>query len=180
MINLNKIYEKIAQEDKVNYFSVVRISKVIVSTGFGKFRDNQAKIDQIKKDLIAMTGQKPAYCQAKNAISAFKLRKNEIIGYKTTLRAKKMEDFLDRLVNLTLPNIRDFKGINLDSLDKSNNLSLGIKEHFVFPEIPFDTPSGIIGVSITIVFKNSSDRQKVIHLLKYIGFPIGKEDKIKK
>ncbi len=177
MLNLNSIYNQTAKEDNVNIHSVVRIDKIIISTGFGKIRDNQSKIDLIKKDLQLITGQIPAYCKAKISISAFKLRKNEIIGFKVTLRSKKMEDFLDRFINITLPNIRDFKGIKLSSLDKNNNLSIGIREHFVFPEIPFDTPSGMIGVSVTIALKNSSNRQKVIRLLKYIGFPIAKDDK---
>lgn len=177
MLNLNSIYNKIAKEDGVNINSISKIDKIIISTGFGKIRDNQAKIDLIKKDLQLITGQTPFYCKAKNSISAFKLRKNEIIGFKVTLRSKKMEDFLDRFVNITLPNIRDFKGIRSSSLDKNCNISIGIKEHFVFPEIPFDTPTGMIGLSVTIAFKNSSNRQNAIRLLKYIGFPIAKDEK---
>ncbi|TSC93911.1 MAG: ribosomal L5P family protein,Ribosomal protein L5 [Candidatus Berkelbacteria bacterium Licking1014_85] len=174
MINIKSINQKIAEEFKINSMSVPKILKIVVSAGTGNFRDNENRVKNLQTDLSKITGQMPAFTTAKKSISGFKLRKGEHVGLKVTLRDKLMWDFLDRLVNITFPLIRDFKGISQKAFDKSGNLSIGIKEHIVFPEIAYDTQSGICGLQITINF-SQSNRQIMQKMLEYIGFPLQKE-----
>lgn len=176
MIDYRSIYQRLAKELNLNIRAVPQIEKVVISSGIGSSRDNKAKIENLQEDLKKITGQKPVPCLSRQAIAGFKLRKGEIIGFKVTLRRRKMWDFLEKLANLTLPTIRDFRGLNPQGFDKSHNFSLGIKEHMVFPEVSFDTPTGICGLQITIQIKARS-RQEAQKLIEYIGFPFAKESK---
>ncbi|MCD6085546.1 50S ribosomal protein L5 [bacterium] len=157
-----------------NKFQVPKVDKVIINSGIGKLitplsSDKQKKIiEEISKDLSLITGQRPSLRRAKRPISSFKLREGMPIGLKVTLRKQKMYDFLARLIHIVLPRVRDFKGIDLKSFDKNGNLTIGIKEQIVFPEIkPKDL---IFGLEITIV-TSCDDKNQSIKLLKFLGFP---------
>ena len=152
-----------------------KIKKVVVNVGIGSavvLKDEKAQ-ESIIKDLTLITGQKPLITLAKKAISAFKIREGMPVGLKVTLRGKRMYDFLFRLINVVLPRTRDFRGLGSKSIDKGGNLSIGIKEHLIFPEISQDDIRRIFGMEITVV-THSKDKEKVLELYKLMGFPINK------
>ncbi|HDM32023.1 MAG TPA: 50S ribosomal protein L5 [bacterium] len=158
-----------------NPFQVPRIEKVVINSGIGKLlnsfpSDKQPQIiEEILNDLALITGQRPAICPARKSISSFRVKKGMPIGVKVTLRRQRMYDFLARLIHIVLPRLRDFKGIDLKSFDKSGNLTIGIKEQTVFPEIkPKDLT---FGLEITVV-TSCDDREKSIELLRLLGFPL--------
>ena len=154
-----------------NDLAVPRITKVAVNTGIGKALKDEKMQETISKDLAMITGQKPVSCLAKGAISGFKIRKGMKVGLKTTLRGKKMYEFLDRLVGATIPRIRDFRGLLEKSIDKEGNLTIGIKEHIVFPEIAHEDVRLIFGLEVTVV-TNAKDRNEAVELFRLLGFPI--------
>jgi len=154
-----------------NNLAVPRILKVIVNTGTGNALKNEKMQEMIAKNLAKITGQKPIFTLAKKAISGFKTRKGMVIGLKVTLRGKRMYDFLDRLIKAALPRIRDFRGIPEKSIDKEGNLTIGIKEHIIFPEIAQEEIKILFGLEITIV-TNAKKREEAIELFKLLGFPI--------
>ncbi len=156
-----------------NNLAVPRITKVVINTGLGKFLDDKKKKESIINDLAIITGQKPSFTQAKKAISAFKIRKGQLIGLKVTLRGKKMYHFLDRLVGATIPRIRDFRGIPEKSIDNHGSLTIGIKEHIIFPEIAHEEVKAIFGLEITIT-TNAGQRKQALTLFRLLGFPIKK------
>jgi large subunit ribosomal protein L5 len=153
-----------------------KIEKISVNTGFGRLAgqvDFEKKIlPELTRDFSLITGQKPAFCPAKQSISGFKLRKGAIIGLKTTLRGKRMKDFLEKINHVVLPRVRDFQGINLKSIDKNGNLSIGIKECVVFPEISPETLNVNFGIEITIVPKAVKSRNEAIELYRELGVPL--------
>jgi len=153
--------------------AVPKIEKIVVNIGTGKVRDKKDTVENIVNHLTLITGQRPYPRAAKKAISTFKMRQGEVIGYKTTLRGKRMYDFLDRLVNLAIPRMRDFHGISLKSIDEGGNLTLGIREHIVFPEIIGENIRDIFGFEITIV-TNAKSRDEAIKLFRLLGFPLQK------
>lgn len=156
-----------------NNFSVPRIEKVVVNIGIGSTvvaKDEKAQ-ESITKDMILITGQKPLVTLAKKAIAAFKVREGMPVGLKVTLRKKRMYDFLFRLINVVLPRTRDFRGLNVKSIDKEGNLNIGIKEHLIFPEISQDDIRKIFGMEITIV-TSTKNREQALELYKLMGFPI--------
>lgn len=146
------------------------ITKVVVSACISDFR-NKALMKQAKKDLCLITGQKPAVRTAKKSIASFKIRQDQKIGYKVTLRRKKMQDFIKRLVNLAIPRIRDFRGLKSDSFDGQGNLTIGIREQSIFPEINPEKSPLVFGLEVTMV-NNIKDNKSGIKLLKKLGFPI--------
>ena len=153
-----------------NYFMVSRIEKVILNMGLG-LDGNDAKILKSSQvDLAAITGQKPIITKFKKSISNFKTRKNTNAGIKVTLRKNKMYEFMDRLVNIALPRIKDFRGLSLNGFDKFGNYTFGIKEHIIFPEVNFDKVEKIRGLDITIVIK-SIKKSDSFELLKKLNFP---------
>jgi len=160
-----------------NKMAVPKIEKVVINTGFGrlvsgKTSEEQKKIQEsILEDMALIAGQRPVFKAAKKSVSGFKVRKGMIIAATVTLRRKKMYDFIERLINIVLPRIRDFRGIEKKSFDNNGNLTIGIKEHFVFPEISPEKSKQIFGLEITIV-TNAKSREEGIELLKLIGFPI--------
>ena len=154
-----------------NNLAVPKIVKVVVNTGIGKALKDEKIQKTIAKDLAIITGQKPATTQAKRAISGFKIRKGMIVGLKVTLRGKKMYEFLDRFVGATIPRIRDFRGLPEKSIDKEGNLTIGIKEHIVFPEIAHEDVKFIFGLEVTVA-TNAKDKKKAVELFKLLGFPI--------
>ena len=153
-----------------NLYMGPQISKVVINMGLG-LDGNDAKIlKSCEEDLANITGQKPVKTKFKKSIANFKTRKNTNAGLKVTLRKNKMYEFIDRLVNIALPRIKDFRGLNPNGFDKFGNYSFGIKEHIVFPEVNFDKVDKIRGLDITITIKNQ-DKEHSFELLKQLNFP---------
>ena len=157
-----------------NDFSAPKIKKVVINVGTGSvFRDEQIQ-QLVARDIAAITGQKAAPTMAKRAISAFKSRQGMIVGYKATLRGKRMLDFIDRLINVVLPRVRDFRGLEPKSVDKAGNLTIGIKEHIIFPEISHEEIKKIFGLEITINISAKS-REEALEFFRLLGLPLKKE-----
>jgi len=160
-----------------NPMAVPKIEKVVVNTSFGrliagKTTEEQRKIQEaILNDLSLICAQFPILTKAKKSIAGFKIREGFPIGARVTLRKRKMYDFLERLINITLPRTRDFRGIDQKSVDKSGNLTIGIKEHIAFPEIAPEKVKTIFGFEITVV-TTAKNREEGIGLLRLLGFPI--------
>lgn len=155
-----------------NNMALPRLSKVVVSTGTGKIQDKQKK-ELIPDRLAKITGQKPAHRQAKQSVAGFKLRQGDVIGEQVTLRGQRMYDFLDRLINVSIPRQRDFRGVDPKSVDKMGNLTIGIKESTIFPETADEELKNVFGMSITIV-TTTTDAKKSMELFKVIGIPFKK------
>jgi large subunit ribosomal protein L5 len=157
-----------------NVMQVPRIQKVVVNIGLGEAMDNAKAMDAAVGDLSAITGQKPVVTKARKSIANFKLREGRAIGAKVTLRGERMWSFLDRLMNIALPRVRDFRGVSPDSFDGRGNYTLGFREQLVFPEIEYDKIDKLRGLEVTIVTTAQNDdhgRQ----LLQMLGMPFRKE-----
>ncbi|GAB5046895.1 50S ribosomal protein L5 [Thermodesulfovibrio sp. TK110] len=154
-----------------NVMQVPRLDKIVVHVTLGEAIQNIKLLDAAEKQLAMITGQKPVITKAKRALAAFKLKKGMPIGCKVTLRRDRMYEFLDRLISLSLPRIRDFRGISPKSFDGRGNYSFGIKEQFIFPEIDYDKVEMIHGLDITICTTAKSD-EEALALLKAFGMPI--------
>jgi len=154
-----------------NISALPRIEKVVINAGLGRALKDEKFLEIALRDLALITGQKPKTALAKKSIANFKIREGMIIGAMVTLRGQKMDDFISRLVNIALPRTRDFRGIGVKSLDKNNNLTIGVKEHIVFPEIKGEEVRNIFGFEITIVVK-AKNREEALVLYKALGFPI--------
>ena len=153
-----------------NIFEVPKIKKIILNIGVGEGKDDSKLIDKALDDLTLISGQKAIKTISKKAISGFKIRAGMPLGVKVTLRNKIMYEFLDRLVNIAIPRIRDFRGLNMKSFDGNGNFSMGIKEHVIFPEINFDKVDKIRGMDITICTSAKNNNQ-AIELLKSFNMP---------
>jgi len=154
-----------------NLFMVPQIQKVVLNMGLGVDGNDTKKIKSCEEDLARITGQKPVITKFKKSISNFKTRKNTNAGLKVTLRRNKMYEFIDRLVNIALPRIRDFRGLSPNGFDQFGNYTFGIKEHIVFPEVNFDKVEKIRGLDISIVIK-SLKKEDSFELLKQLNFPL--------
>ena len=154
-----------------NKHEVPRIDKIILNMGLGEDASDGKKLKTCVEDMALIAGQKPIVTKFKKSISNFKTRKGSNAGVKVTLRSKKMYEFIDRLVNIALPRIKDFRGLPPKGVDNSCNYSFGIKEHIVFPEVNFDKVDKIRGLDITIV-TTSKDKVGTIELLKEFNFPL--------
>ena len=153
-----------------NHYMVPQIQKIVLNMGLGIDGNDAKIIKSSQEDLAAITGQKPIVTKFKKSISNFKTRKNTNAGIKVTLRKNKMYEFMDRLVNIALPRIKDFRGLSLNGFDKFGNYTFGIKEHIIFPEVNFDKVEKIRGLDITIVIK-SIKKSDSFELLKKLNFP---------
>ncbi len=165
-----------AMMKKFGYKSVMQIpklEKVVINVGCGEARDNQKMIDAIVSDLAAITGQKPVVCKAKKSVANFKLREGMNIGAKVTLRSEKMYEFVDRLFNVALPRVRDFRGINPNSFDGRGNYNMGLKEQLIFPEIDYDKIDKVRGMDICFVTTAKTD-EEARELLTLFGAPFVK------
>ena len=163
-------------QNKFNYKNVMeipRIDKVVVNMGIGEAVKDSKKIEIAQKELASITGQFPIITKAKKANASFKLREGMPVGLKVTLRKSKMYEFIDRLINIALPRVRDFRGISDKSFDGKGNYSLGLKEQFIFPEIEYDTVDTPRGMDITIVTTAKTD-EEARELLKNFNFPFVK------
>jgi large subunit ribosomal protein L5 len=156
-----------------NLMTVPRLKKVVINVGVGRFSKEKDYIENVEKALSAISGQKPVLTKAKKSISGFKLREGMIVGAMVTLRKKRMYDFVEKLVGVTFPRVRDFRGINQTSVDGSGNLTVGIKEHTAFAEIGLDDTDNIFGLEITLV-TNCKNREEGLELFKQLGFPFKK------
>jgi large subunit ribosomal protein L5 len=156
-----------------NVMQVPRIQKVVVNIGMGEAMDNPKAMDAAVNDVTLITGQKPVVTKAKNSIANFKLREGRTIGVKVTLRGEKMWSFLDRVMNVVLPRVRDFRGVSPDAFDGRGNYTLGLREQLIFPEIEYDKIDKIRGMEITIVTSAKSDDQAAV-LLQMLGMPFRK------
>ncbi len=157
-----------------NVMQVPQIKKVIVNIGLGEAMDNPKALDAAVGDMMQITGQKPVVTKARVSIAAFKLREGRAIGAKVTLRGEKMWSFLDRLLNIVLPRVRDFRGVSRDAFDGRGNYTLGLREQLIFPEIEYDKIDKIRGMEITIVTSARNDEQAA-QLLEMLGMPFRKD-----
>ena len=161
---------------KFGYKSVMQIpklDKVVINVGAGEAKDNAKVIDAIMTDLAAITGQKPIVCRAKKSVANFKLREGMPIGVKVTLRNGNMYEFLDKFFNVSLPRVRDFRGINPNSFDGRGNYSTGIKEQLIFPEIEYDKIDKVRGMDINFITTANTD-EEAKELLTLMGAPFAK------
>ena len=177
MTRLKNTYEKeiiaklMSKLSLKNKHDVPKIDKIILNMGLGEDASDGKKLKACADDIALIAGQKPVITKFKKSISNFKTRKGSNAGVKVTLRAYKMYEFVDRLVNIALPRIKDFRGLSSKGIDNSNNFSFGIKEHIIFPEVNFDKVDKIRGLDITIV-TSSKDKKGTLELLKELNFPI--------
>ncbi len=176
MSSLKQKYDEEVRQALIERFSyqnvmqVPRLEKVVVNMGIGEGKDNPKLLDAAAADMAFITGQKPVITKAKNSIASFKLREGMSIGCKVTLRGERMYDFVSKLINVTLPRVRDFRGISPKSFDGRGNYSLGLKEQIIFPEINYDKVEKIQGMDITIVTTAKSD-EEARELLRLLGMP---------
>ena len=162
--------------NKFSYKSVMEIpelEKIVINVGAGEAKDNAKVIENIAGDLSKITGQKPMICKAKKSVANFKLREGMPIGVKVTLRGAKMWEFLDRLFNVALPRVRDFRGINANSFDGRGNYNMGIKEQLIFPEIEYDKIDKVRGMDVCFVTTAKTD-EEARELLTLMGAPFAK------
>lgn len=179
---MNRLQEKYNKEVKPklqeefaikNNLAVPKLQKVVINIGMGEAKDNQAILDKAVADLTALAGQKPVVTVAKGAISGFKISKGQPIGAMVTLRGGRMYEFLDKLISVALPKVRDFRGLSRSSFDSQGNYTLGVREQNIFPEISFQNVSvgtKIRGLEISVITK-AQDREIGKRLLELLGFP---------
>lgn len=161
---------------KFGYKSVMQIpklDKIVINVGCGEARDNAKVIDAILIDLAAITGQRPIVCKARKSVANFKLREGMNIGAKVTLQGDRMYEFLDRLFNVALPRVRDFRGINPNSFDGRGNYNMGLKEQLIFPEIDYDKIDKVRGMDLCFVTTAKTD-EEARELLSLMGAPFAK------
>ena len=156
-----------------NIMEVPKLEKVVINMGVGEAKDNAKLLDSAVADLEKITGQKAVICKAKKSVANFKLREGQAIGCKVTLRGEKMYEFLDRLVNLALPRVRDFRGVSADSFDGRGNYALGIKEQIIFPEIEYDKIDKVRGMDVIITTTAKTD-EEARELLRLFNMPFKK------
>jgi large subunit ribosomal protein L5 len=170
----DKIVPQMTKEfEYENVMQVPRVAKVVVNVGIGEAKDNDKALDAAVGDVVIITGQKPALIKARKSVAAFKLRQGQTIGIKTTLRGRRMWYFLDKLLNIALPRIRDFRGVNPEGFDGRGNYSLGLREQVVFPEIDYDKIDKLRGLEVAIVTTARSD-DEARSLLTRLGMPFRK------
>ena len=156
-----------------NKMQVPKLDKIVLNMGIGEAKENAKILENAAKDMETITGQKPVLTKAKNSVANFKIREGMPIGCKVTLRGEKMYEFLDRLVNLALPRVRDFRGVNPNSFDGRGNYALGLKEQYIFPEIEYDKIDNVRGMDIIFVTTAETD-EEARELLRLFNMPFAK------
>ena len=156
-----------------NVMQVPKLDKIVVNMGVGEAKENAKVLESAMNDMAIITGQKPVQTKAKNSVANFKIREGMPIGCKVTLRGDRMYEFLDRLVNLALPRVRDFRGVNPNAFDGRGNYALGIKEQLIFPEIEYDKVDKVRGMDIIFVTTAKTD-EEARELLRLFGMPFAK------
>ncbi len=176
---LNRLYSKYLKEvrpelvKKFNYTSIMqapKIEKIVINIGVGDATQNSKFLEDSVTDLATITGQHPVVTRAKKSIATFKLREGQAIGCKVTLRGKRMYEFLDKLISISLPRVRDFRGISRNAFDGHGNYTLGVKEQLIFPEIDYDKTGKIRGMDIVMVTTANTD-EEALALLEMMGMP---------
>lgn len=175
---LTQYREKVipAMRAKFGYATVMavpKVSKVVVNVGIGRHLKDDKMLGVIERDLALITGQKPAPTFAKKSIASFKIREGMKVGYKVTLRGKRMYDFIDRLVSIAFPRTRDFRGLNVSAFDGQGTLNLGILEQSIFSEVHYESLKEVFSLEIAIV-TNAQKKEEAVELLKLLGFPLKK------
>ena len=163
-------------KEKFNYdniFLIPKIRKVVINVGFGRHNKDKAYIENVEKTLIRITGQKPVFTKAKKSIAGFKLREGQAIGCKVTLRGERMYEFLDKLVNVALPRVKDFRGLPRNGFDGQGNYNFGLNEQLMFPEVVYDNIIQTHGMNISIATSTSVDSES-FRLLELLGVPFTK------
>ncbi len=155
-----------------NPMQTPKITKVVISVGVGSFKDKN-KIKVVEDRLAKITGQKSAPRAAKISIATFKSRAGDVVGYQVTLRGQRMHDFLEKLIHISLPRTKDFRGINVSGADEMGNYTMGIKEHTIFPETADEELKDVFGMAITVV-TTAKSKEEVLKLLTHLGFPFKK------
>jgi large subunit ribosomal protein L5 len=179
MSQLKQIYndelrKKLKEEFGIkNDFAVPRLSKIVINIGVGEAKDDKSVMDKVNENLKAISGQKPVITKAKKSISNFKLVKGAPIGIMVTLRGQRMYDFLEKLITVVLPKVRDFRGIPTTSFDSQGNYSLGLREQIIFPEIDYRNVDKVRGMQISII-STAEDVEKGRRLLELLGMPFKK------
>ena len=171
---LNEIVDKMmAKFEYSNKMQAPKLDKIVINMGVGEAKENSKVLDSAMSDLEIIAGQKPVTTKAKNSVANFKIREGMPIGCKVTLRGEKMYDFADRLINLALPRVRDFRGVNPNAFDGRGNYALGIKEQLIFPEIEYDKVDKVRGMDIIFVTTANTD-EEARELLTEFGMPFKK------
>lgn len=168
---INEVVDALSKKfNYKNQMQVPKVDKIVINMGIGEAKDNAKVLESALRDLELISGQKPVVCRAKKSISNFKLRENMPIGCKVTLRKNRMYDFMDKLLNVALPRVRDFRGVSEKSFDGRGNYSLGLKEQLIFPEIEYDKIDKIRGLEVVFVTTAQTD-EEAKELLKSLGMP---------
>ena len=173
---LKTLFEQTVRPEVMKQFGITnimaapRIEKVVLNIGMGEARSNIKLLDSAMDELTAIAGQRPTMTRAKKSIAAFKLREGMPIGCRVTLRDARMWEFLDRLINVALPRVRDFRGVSLKAFDGRGSYTLGIKDHLIFPEVDYNKAEGTKGMNVTIVTSARTDEQ-ARQLLRALGMP---------
>ncbi|MBS7182265.1 MAG: 50S ribosomal protein L5 [Eubacterium sp.] len=171
---LNEIKDEMQKKfEYKNVMEIPKLDKIVINMGVGEAKENAKILDTAVKDLETITGQKAVVTRAKNSVANFKLREGQPIGCKVTLRGERMYEFLDRLVNLALPRVRDFRGVNPNAFDGRGNYALGIKEQIIFPEIEYDKVDKVRGMDIIFVTTANTD-EEARELLAKFNMPFAK------
>lgn len=163
--------------DLKNINQVPKLSKIVINIGLGKSKDDKKVFEVATNTLRKVTGQQPVQTEAKKSIAAFKLRKGNKVGLKVTLRGERMYEFIDRLISLVLPRLRDFHGVPVSAFDKQGNYSIGLKDQAVFPELSFEETTVLHGMQVNIVINNAQNIAQAKALLEKFGMPFEKERK---
>jgi large subunit ribosomal protein L5 len=177
IINMNtvqdifNINDKLSKELNITHkLALPKVTKIVINAGIGKQKEDNKAIEKIKKEMSLLTGQMPVVKYAKKAIASFKIREGMPVGLTVTLRKERMMEFYDRLINIAMPRIKDFRGYSKKSFDGRGNITLGIKDHIIFPEISVENVENIFGFDITIATSAKDDKQGY-ELLKLMNFP---------
>jgi large subunit ribosomal protein L5 len=170
----NNVKSELLSELKLgNVMQLPSLEKIVINSGVGSFRDNKDALDSFYNEITSISGQKPTFRKSRIAEAGFKVRKNDIVGITVTLRGERMWNFLEKFISVSLPRVRDFKGVNTKAFDKLGNYSIGIKEQVIFPEVDSNKTKGIRSLQLTFVFKNGSPVNSM-NLLKKLGLPFSK------
>lgn len=154
-----------------NTLSIPKLDKIVVSMGVGKAIENKRRLECATRDLALVSGQKPVICKAKKSVAGFKLRAGQEIGCKVTLRDDRMYEFLDRLINIAIPRVRDFRGLPTESIDGFGNYAMGVTDQSIFPEIALDTVEFPQGMNVVVVIRNARSANESLELLRMFGMP---------
>jgi large subunit ribosomal protein L5 len=172
-----EISKKLKEEfGYTNPLEIPRMTKAVINVGFGRHAKEKAYIENVVVGLTKISGQKPVVCKAKKSISAFKIREGMPVGAKVTLRGKRMYDFVEKMIGVTFPRVRDFRGVKISTIDQNGNLNVGLKEHLAFPEIRAEEVENVYGLEVNIS-TTATNRAEGFRLFELMGFPFKKEEK---